>query len=228
MSKATFLIELIEQNNRTRFGNNITKKGGEKSKKMVFVVLFLLISTGQVEKVSAEDTFEVNEHQELSIRQAIELAFPPALKWNEDAQLLQAINIDLDKPGKSIGSNGKRKHWNISFGVPDTNKYFLVTIHDGKIDMVNDLTGEGTSPYPKKEFVLMKDIKYDSPELLKKALKVGSIYPGKDWAKGFNFMLRKDTERNINLLLVIGWNSDQTNMEAAGFNASTGEYIKPN
>ena len=134
----------------------------------------------------------------------------------------------MDKPGKSIGSNGKRKHWNISFGVPDTNKYFLVTIHDGKIDMVNDLTGEGTSPYPKKEFVLMKDIKYDSPELLKKALKVGSIYPGKDWAKGFNFMLRKDTERNINLLLVIGWNSDQTNMEAAGFNASTGEYIKPN
>ncbi|WP_223555266.1 hypothetical protein [Lysinibacillus sphaericus] len=197
-------------------------------KKMVFVVLFLLISTGQVEKVSAEDTFEENEHQELSIRQAIELAFPPALKWNEDAQLLQAINIDLDKPGKSIGSNGKRKHWNISFGVPDTNKYFLVTIHDGKIDMVNDLTGEGTSPYPKKEFVLMKDIKYDSPELLKKALKVGGIYPGKDWAKGFNFMLRKDTERNINLLLVIGWNSDQTNMEAAGFNASTGEYIKPN
>ncbi len=195
---------------------------------MVFVVLFLLISTGQVEKVSAEDTFEENEHQELSIRQAIELAFPPALKWNEDAQLLQAINIDLDKPGKSIGSNGKRKHWNISFGVPDTNKYFLVTIHDGKIDMVNDLTGEGTSPYPKKEFVLMKDIKYDSPELLKKALKVGGIYPGKDWAKGFNFMLRKDTERNINLLLVIGWNSDQTNMEAAGFNASTGEYIKPN
>ncbi|MGY3188366.1 hypothetical protein [Lysinibacillus sp. TE18511] len=86
----------------------------------------------------------------------------------------------MDKPGKSIGSNGKRKHWNISFGVPDTNKYFLVTIHDGKIDMVNDLTGEGTSPYPKKEFVLMKDIKYDSPELLKKALKVGSIYPGKD------------------------------------------------
>ena len=204
------------------------KKGARKLKKMVFVVLFLLISTGQVEKVSAEDTFEENEHQELSIRQAIELAFPPALKWNEDAQLLQAINIDLDKPGKSIGSNGKRKHWNISFGVPDTNKYFLVTIHDGKIDMVNDLTGEGTSPYPKKEFVLMKDIKYDSPELLKKALKVGGIYPGKDWAKGFNFMLRKDTERNINLLLVIGWNSDQTNMEAAGFNASTGEYIKPN
>ncbi|MFJ7954655.1 hypothetical protein ACIQZG_24540 [Lysinibacillus sp. NPDC096418] len=109
-------------------------------KKIVLVVLLLLFSFGAVEKLSAEDTFEVNERQKLSIKQAIEIAYPPALKWNEDAKLLQAINIDLDKPGKSIGSNGKRKHWNISFGVPETNKYFLVTIHDGKIDMVNDLT----------------------------------------------------------------------------------------
>lgn len=202
-------------------------------KKIIFVVLLLLILFGAVEKLSArslqstEDKFEVDEHQELSIKQAIELAYPPALKWNKNAQLLQAINIDLDKPGKSIGSNGKRKYWNISFGVPDTNKYFLVTIHEGKIDQTNDLTGEGDSPYPKKEFIQMKDIKYDSPELLKKALKMGSIYPGKDWTKGYNFMLRKDTERNINLILVIGWNSDQTEMKAAGFNASTGEYIKP-
>ncbi|WP_445480291.1 hypothetical protein ACULLL_08980 [Lysinibacillus irui] len=78
--------------------------------------------------------------KELSLIQAVELAFLPALKGNGNAQLLQVINIDLDKPGKSIGSNGKRKHWNISFGVPDTNKLFLVTIHNGKIDMVNDLT----------------------------------------------------------------------------------------
>lgn len=47
---------------------------------------------------------------------------------------------------------------------------------------------------------------------------MGSIYPGKDWAKGFNFMIRKDTETNILLMLVIGWNSDQTKMKAAGFN----------
>ncbi|WP_460011790.1 hypothetical protein [Lysinibacillus sp. CTST325] len=41
-------------------------------------------------------------------------------------------------------------------------------------------------------------------------------------------MLIKDKERNVTLLLVIGWNSDQTKMNAVGFNASTGEYIKPN
>ncbi|WP_255505054.1 hypothetical protein [Lysinibacillus sphaericus] len=63
------------------------------------------------------------------------------MKWNKNAQLLWAINIGLDKPDKSIGSNGKRKHWNILFGVPDTNKVYLVTIHDGKIDHTNDVKG---------------------------------------------------------------------------------------
>ena len=204
-------------------------------KKIVFVVLLLLISFGAVENVSVrsleltEDRFEIDEHQELSIKQAIELAYPSALEWDENAQLLQAINIDLeDKAEKSIGSNGKRKYWNISFGVPDANKYFLVTIYKGKIEDINDLTNHGDSPYPKKEFIALEDINYDSPELLKKALKMGSVYPGKDWAKGYNFFLIKDTVRNINLLLVIGWNSEQTKMKNAGFNASTGEYIEPN
>ncbi|MCM3412687.1 hypothetical protein [Metabacillus litoralis] len=202
-------------------------------KKIVFVVLLLLISISPNGNATArsiksvEDILEVFEHQELSIKQAIDLAYDSALKWNKNAQLLDAVNIDLDKPGKSIGSNGKRKFWNIAFGVPDTNKYFLVTIHNGIIDKINDLTNKGDSPYPKKEFIQMEDIKYDSPELLKIALKMGSIYPGKDWAKGYNFMLRKDTERNINLILVIGWNSDQTKMKAVGFNATTGEYIPP-
>lgn len=112
--------------------------------------------------------------------------------------------------------------------MPETNKVFLVTIHDGKIDYTNDVTRDGTSPYPNKEFIQMKDIQYDSPELLQKALKIGGIYPGENWAKGYNFMLRKDIERNVTILLVIGWNSDQTKMKEMGFNASTGEYIKPN
>lgn len=195
--------------------------------------MVLLISIGTVEKVSArslqltDDTLEVVKNQELSVIQAIELAYPSALEWNKNAQLLQGVNIDLDKPGKSIGSNGKRNYWNIDFGVPDTNKIFLVTIHEGDIVEAKDVGREEDSPYPKKEFIKLEDIKYDSPELLKKALKMDSIYPGKDWAKGFNFMIRKNTETNIPLMLVIGWNSDQTKMKAAGFNVKTGEYIKP-
>ena len=40
-------------------------------------------------------------------------------------------------------------------------------------------------------------------------------------------MLRKDTETNIPLMLVIGWNSEPDKMKAAGFNVTTGEYISP-
>ncbi|WP_419962313.1 hypothetical protein [Psychrobacillus sp. BM2] len=110
-------------------------------KKIVFVVLLLIISIGAVEKVSvdsielAEGTFKIDELQELSIKQAIELSYPAALEWNENAQLLDAININLDdKAEKSIGSNGKRKYWNINFGVPDTHKNFLVTIYKGEVE----------------------------------------------------------------------------------------------
>lgn len=73
----------------------------------------------------------------------------------------------------------------------------------------------------------MEDINCDSPELLKKALQMCGIYPGKDWAKGYNFMLSKETETKISLMLVIGRNSDQTKMKAAGFNVKTVEYIPP-
>ena len=83
----------------------------------------------------------------------------------------------------------------------------------------------GSSPYPQKEFIKLEDIKHDSPEMLKRALEMNIIYPGKDWAKGYNFMLIKDKVRNINLMLVIGWNREQTEMKAVGFNVSTGEYI---
>ncbi|MCL1698355.1 MULTISPECIES: hypothetical protein [unclassified Lysinibacillus] len=195
-------------------------------KKLAFVVILLFVTVSSIEIVSASSV-QADEQQELSIVEAIELANPAALKWDKSAQLLMAINIDLDKPWTSIGSNGKRKNWNILFGVPDTNKSYVVTIHEGKIDHSDDYTVDGTSPYPKKEFIQINDIKYDSPEMLKKARSMGYIYPGKDWGKGYNFMLSKDTERDIPLLIVIGWNNDQTKMEAAGFNASTGEYIQP-
>lgn len=173
-------------------------------KKIILVVFLLLFSIGTVETTTArtidmdKDTLEeVIEPWELSIKQAIDLAYTMALEWDENAQLLQAINIDLDKPGKPIGSNGKRKYWNIDFGVPETNKVFLITIHEGKIEQAQDVTRKGDSPYLQKEFIHLEDINFDSPELLKKALKIGSIYPGDGWAKGYNFMLRKDFETNI-------------------------------
>ncbi|MDJ1475480.1 hypothetical protein QBX67_08850 [Bacillus sp. LS15-K4] len=202
-------------------------------KKIIFLLLLTIFSIGTAKQTSAhstksvKDTLEVSAHQELSVKQAIELAYPSALKWNKNAQLLQVINIDKDKPEKSIGSNGKRKYWNIDFGVPDTNKIFLITIYEGIIVEAQDVTRDGVSRYSREEFIRLEDVNYDSPQLLKKALELGNISPGKDWAKGYNFMLKKDTKMNIPLMLVIGWNKEQTKMKAASFHVTTGEYIPP-
>lgn len=163
---------------------------------------------------------------ELTILEAIKLANLSALKWDENAQLLTAVNIDLeDKAEKLIGSDGKRKYWNISFGVPDTNKFFLVTIHKGEIKETNDLTNNGDSPFPKKEFIAIEDINYDSPQLLKKALKLDAVNPGNDWAKGYNFMIRKDPETDIPLLLVIGWNKELKSIVSVYFDATDGNHL---
>ncbi|MGE6259088.1 hypothetical protein ACQKCU_14470 [Heyndrickxia sporothermodurans] len=73
----------------------------------------MLFSIGTEEKISArsiksvKDTLEAFEHQKLSLKQSIDLAYQSVLKWNKNAQLLQAINIDLDKSGKSFGTMGK-------------------------------------------------------------------------------------------------------------------------
>lgn len=175
---------------------------------------------------SSQTKTKAETKAELSILEAIKLAYPSAMKWDENAQLLNAVNIDLeDKAQKSIGSNGKREYWNIAFGVPDTNKFFLVTIHKGKIEDTNDLTNHDDSPYPKKEFISLEDINYDSPLLLKKALKLGIVSPGKDWAKGYNFIIRKDPETNTTLLLVIGWNKELENMVSVYFDATNGNHL---
>ncbi|WP_249365328.1 hypothetical protein [Cytobacillus citreus] len=132
----------------------------------------------------------------------------------------------MDKPGKSIGSNGKRKYWNVQFAVPDTNLHFLVTIHEGEIDKTTDLTNKVNSPIPKEQFIKLSDINYDSPQLLKKAVKKGGVQPGKEWAKGYNFNLYKDPETNITQMVVIGWNSDYKKMAAISFNANNGKLLK--
>ncbi|EEM01705.1 hypothetical protein bmyco0002_59920 [Bacillus pseudomycoides] len=204
-----------------------------KQKKIMRVLLFILIFTLIVSFILIKNptnsqTLALKDETpktELTILEAIKLAYPSALEWNKDAQLLQGVNIDRDKPGKSIGSNGKRKYWNIDFGVPDTNKIFLVTIHEGKIVEAKDMGREGDSPYSKDEFIKLEDINYDSPQLLKKAKELGDIHAGKDWAKGYNFIIRKDSETKLPLILVIGWNVNNKKMVAVYFNATNGKHL---
>src|SRR5690606_8039222 len=147
-----------------------------------FLIFFLLL-TGCIESKS------------LTLKQAINLANSEALIWHQEARLLDATSVDNDK--KIAGSNGKRRFWNITFGVPNTRDMFLVNIHDGKINEHVEIPNEGDEDRPYSYFINdLSKIKYDSPELLKKAKKITNLYPGDIFAKGYNFGITKHPEKN--------------------------------
>ena len=51
---------------------------------------------------SIEDTLAIFEHQELSLKQAIELASTPALKWDKNAQFYRQLILTKISPGRQL------------------------------------------------------------------------------------------------------------------------------
>ncbi|WP_368652612.1 hypothetical protein AB4Y30_12730 [Ornithinibacillus sp. 4-3] len=85
--------------------------------KKIYILSFLIFSlllTGCLENN--------NPAKSLTLKQAINLANSEALIWHQEARLLDATSVDNDK--KIAGSNGKRRYWNITFGVPNTRDIF--------------------------------------------------------------------------------------------------------
>lgn len=162
---------------------------------------------------------------ELSLNEAIKIASQNALKWDKKAQLYSGTSVDNDEG--ITGDDGKRRYWNILFGIPDTNRIFLVQIKDAEIKESVDITSKGDTPMPKNYFIDdLSEIKFDTPELLKKAKEITELYPGDNWAKGYNFGISKDIEKNVILIDIIGWNKQRDKMKGLQFNANTGELYK--
>ncbi|WP_432355598.1 hypothetical protein [Sporosarcina sp. A2] len=171
--------------------------------------------------VVSKVTFSPDTEMGLTLKEALEIAHKEALKWNKKAMLYSGTSVDKDKTPK--GMEGKRKHWNIEFGLPDKTDYYLVTIRDGKVLDKVHLPNE-LKPMTKSHFISrVEEFKYDTPELLKKAQKITEIYPGDTFAKGYNFGFTKDPEKNFPLVMIIGWDRAKKNMIYSMFNAVTGE-----
>lgn len=175
-----------------------------------FLIFFLLL-TGCIESKS------------LTLKQAINLANSEALIWHQEARLLDATSVDSDE--EITGSDGKRRFWNITFGVPNTRDMFLVNIHDGKINEYLEIPNEGDEDRPYSYFINdLSKINYDSPELLKKAKKITNLYPGDIFAKGYNFGITKHPEKNLILVKIIGWDKERKNIIYVFFDGETGEF----
>lgn len=146
------------------------------------------------------------------------------LKWNKEARLYVGISVDKDE--EQTGMDGRRKHWNIQFGIPGKTDWYLVSIQDGKVWKTKHLPNELDS-MPENFFINnVEEFKYDTPELLEEGQKVTKIYPGDVFAKGYNFGFSKDPEKNIPIVMVIGWDKTKENIVYLMFNAETGEFVE--
>ncbi len=161
-----------------------------------------------------------NSEKSLTLREAIKIAQEEAIMWNKEARVYFAISVDRDKT--PTGMDGRRKHWNIQFGIPGKTDWYLVTIRDGEVGEKLHLPEE-LKPMPESYFLsYVEEIQYDTPELLMKAQNLVQLYPGDTFAKGYNFGFTKDPQKNMPLVMVIGWDWSKQNMIYLLFNAKTG------
>ncbi|MEY2373405.1 hypothetical protein [Lysinibacillus capsici] len=200
--------------------------------KKFFILLFICVFLASCQQSKDHDTttdsnkksevaFSPDMEMGLTLKEAIEIAQKEALKWNKEAMLYSGNSVDKDTT--PTGMEGRRKYWSIEFGIPNKKDYYLVTIQNGKVlDKVH--VPNELNAMPKSHFISsVEEFKYDTPELLKRAQKITKIYPGDTFAKGYNFSFTKDSQKNIPIVMVIGWDQSKENMIYLLFNAETGE-----
>ncbi|MGE7925732.1 hypothetical protein ACQKND_21440 [Viridibacillus arvi] len=195
---------------------------------LLFICVFLVScqqstdqDTTMDSNIESEVAFFPDIEMGLTLKEALEMAHKEALKWNKEAMLYSGTSVDKDKV--PTGMDGRRKNWNIEFGIPGKTDFYLVTIRDGKVlDKVH--VPNEMDAMPKSQFISkVEDFKYDTPELLKVALKTTKIYPGDTFAKGYNFGFTKHLKKNVPIVQVIGWDKAKKNMIYLMFNAVTGK-----
>lgn len=150
---------------------------------MIILLVFLLLSTFGRDSVKEATSYRKNG---LTVKQAYEKALSEAKKWDQNAELYYLTSVDNDA-NENIDMNGKRSNWNMHFAVPGKSKSLVLSISKEKI--TNFI--EGKDQINKDDFIFADEIVFDSPQLLAKTKKEVGLLPGKDWAKGYNYTLKK-------------------------------------
>jgi len=190
-------------------------------RKLIFMSLFvflLLFSACTDEGIGTS-----TETKTLSLLQAVELAYSDALSWNNDAQLMNAKSVQ----NGNDEMDGKSSGWDVFFGLPGSYEAFWVSIRDGEIGSHADISDEGAMTQFASYYINdLSKIKFDSPELLKGAIKTNKLYSSDNGEKGYTYKISKNGEENIILIQIIGWDEKEEKMKALQFDASTGESYK--
>ncbi|MBA4495581.1 hypothetical protein ACFO25_15370 [Paenactinomyces guangxiensis] len=158
---------------------------------------------------------------EITLKEAVTKANAEAKKWNPLASLILITSADAFDPnikGPTEGKQGKRRMWNLIFGVPGTDQSLLVKIEENKISNVKEIQ-ELVRP---GEVVPLDQIAVDSPFLVEQAIQEFGMKPGVHFARGYHFELFSDNHRLF--FSVEGLNQRNKRIRVF-FNPNNGRYL---
>jgi hypothetical protein len=100
--------------------------------------------------------------EEISLKQAIEVCLPQALRWSSDARLAYAISTEAGEysPAGSQGKGGLWSNWNVIFVEQKTGRNLLVAVRQGRMAYTKELLMAFKHP------IDLTDLRFDSTEVI--------------------------------------------------------------
>ncbi|WJQ79477.1 hypothetical protein [Brevibacillus brevis] len=159
---------------------------------------------------------EIFGKKAITLKEAYDIGLVKAKEWDSGAFLTHISTVDR-KIGNDLGSDGKRRSWNLTFEVPTKKKSLFISIDDNKIE--KSISRNSTSQF---NGITQEEIGIDSPQIASKAIQSFNLRPGENWAIGYHFTMFK--QENQLFLTVVGRN-EQNKFSKIYFNPKNGEYL---
>lgn len=167
----------------------------------IFIILIAVVSIfidvyyNSTEKPVKTLTNQIEDNKGmLTAKEAWALAYKDVQSVMNDPLLdnIQSTDDTEETPKVKEGLNGRRAAWNLSFGNAEGTMRVCCKVRDGKNSI--DFVKENKDGLFLKGEYRISDLKIDSADAVKKAIKVKHIKPGNpnvedDWIKGYHITI---------------------------------------
>ena len=211
-----------------------------KEKKYIYlplnlVLCVMLIGCGTANKhitdttqKKVDDTDVEKTNEEVSINEAVDIAYKKANEFYDDLELTEIHSYDNDEyPSEDSGIDGKREWWYVNFANTDNN-YVSVLICDGKIQSVVPMEENGNNG-----LFSMDDITVTADQVINIAtnygLRGGNPNVEEEWVSGFNYKIEysslTDMPDDKRLFYEVIGISQDGNLAHVDVDATTGDVL---
>lgn len=150
--------------------------------------------------------------QEISLKQAIKVCLPEAIRWSSNARLAYAISTEAGEYSStsSQGKAGLWSDWNVIFVEQKTGRNLLVAVRQGRMAYTRELLMAFKHP------IDPEDLRFDSTETISRLMPDKGHSPGK---------VHFELVSHESLVLRVYLNYPNMNPQILCIDGSTGEVI---